>query len=89
MFIQTLKLIPYFSISSHSISKKKITPIALFFQEIFYVTRKKSVLGGIYESEKTKINVIPHSLTMKDVLILKEFFYIEATGIIAKELGNG
>ncbi|KAF9158361.1 hypothetical protein BGX20_003426 [Mortierella sp. AD010] len=49
-------------------SNYKLTP------DMLIVNRKMSVLGGLFESEKTTIQRVPHVLSLNDTIVLEMFF---------------
>jgi len=55
--------------------------------DLLVVTTHKSILGGIFVSDKMKITEVPHMLTIKDALMLQDFFRILAIGRMAETLG--
>lgn len=55
--------------------------------DLLYVTTSKSKLGGLFSSTKTKIERIPHILTLNDAQLLQTFFKVIAIGKLAEDLG--
>lgn len=57
-------------------------------QDMLVVRRQKSVLGGIYTSDETSIQYVPHTLTLNDTLILELFWEMIAFHQLAIALGG-
>jgi hypothetical protein len=57
-------------------------------KDMLIVRRQRSVLGGIYSSDETSIQYVPHTLTLNDTLILELFWEMIAFHQLAIALGG-
>jgi hypothetical protein len=54
--------------------------------DLLLIQKSKSILGGLFESNKQSIQEIPHSLTLDEVTKLQQFFMLVAMGNLASTL---
>ncbi|CAO3565345.1 unnamed protein product [Mortierella alpina] len=67
----------------------------LLAQDMLIVREQKSILGGIWKSDKTYINHVPHTLTPEDTQVLQMFWQMiaykqmaQATRVTAPKMPN-
>ncbi|KAG0207654.1 hypothetical protein BGX28_001172 [Mortierella sp. GBA30] len=73
-------------LAKHGNQKKKTVDVVysrvrsdfLLAQDMFVVREHKSYLWGLWKSDKTYINHIPHTMTLNDEMILEKFFQMIA-----------
>ena len=55
--------------------------------DLLVVRTQRSFLGGIFSDDKTRIEQVPHVLSLNDAIQLQNFFKILAMGKMAEVLG--
>lgn len=55
--------------------------------DLLLVHKHRSILGGIFESDKDSIEDVPHVLTLQESIALQDFFTIVAMGKVAEIYG--
>jgi hypothetical protein len=55
--------------------------------DLLLIQTSKSILGGLFETNKQSIQEVPHALTMDEVVKLQQFFMLVAMSNVASTLG--